>query len=58
MFCGVAGGIAEYLDIDPTLVRLFFALTTVFCGGFGLLLYLVLYVLMPEEGVPEKAKTT
>ncbi len=45
---GVCGGIAEYLDIDPTLIRLGWAL---FCllGGSGLLIYIVAAAVMPKE---------
>jgi phage shock protein C len=46
MIAGVCGGIAEYLDIDPTLVRILFVLLF-FIGGNGLLLYLILMFLMP-----------
>lgn len=44
---GVCGGIAQRLDIDPTLVRLAFILFT-FGGGSGLLLYLLLAVVIPR----------
>src|SRR6476619_6888890 len=46
---GVAGGIARHLDIDPILVRVGFVVLTFF-GGVGLLLYLALWLLLPEEG--------
>src|SRR6478672_5421651 len=46
---GVAGGIARHLDIDPVLVRVGFVVLTFF-GGVGLLLYLALWLLVPEEG--------
>jgi phage shock protein C len=48
---GVCSGIGEYLGIDPYVVRLAFALISVF-GGFGLLLYLAAWVVVPEEGEP------
>jgi len=48
MVAGVAGGVAEYLNVDPNLVRLGFAVLTVF-GGLGILLYLVAWVILPEE---------
>ena len=51
MFLGVAGGIAEYVGIDPVLVRLLFVLLTL-AGGHGLLIYLILAVIMPDEGAP------
>lgn len=45
---GVCGGIAEYLKIDSTIVRL---LLVIFClmGGAGCLLYIVAWIIMPEK---------
>ncbi|MFH1126795.1 MAG: PspC domain-containing protein [archaeon] len=48
MIAGVCGGIAEYFDIDPTLVRLAWILVT-FAGGAGLLAYLIAWIIVPEE---------
>ena len=46
---GVCGGIAEYFEIDPTLVRIAYAALTVFSAGFpGVLLYLIMLMLMPK----------
>ena len=45
---GVCTGLAAYLGVDPTLVRLAFALLTVF-GGIGVLLYLGAWVVIPDE---------
>lgn len=45
---GVAGGLAEYFAVDPTLVRLVFVLLT-FASGAGIIIYLVLAVIMPPE---------
>ncbi len=49
---GVCGGIAEYLQVDPTLVRVFFVVVGVLTAGFGILGYIVLLVLMPLPGQP------
>jgi phage shock protein PspC (stress-responsive transcriptional regulator) len=57
MFAGVCGGIAEYLDVDPTLVRLFFVALTLLSGGQGLLIYIVLMLVVPEQP-KEKQKDT
>ena len=51
MIFGVAGGIADYLNIDPVIVRLLFVLMAL-TGGHGILVYLVLTIIMPEEGAP------
>lgn len=49
MICGVCGGIGEYLNIDPTLVRLIWALCSVASVGMGLIVYFVAAVVMPEN---------
>jgi phage shock protein PspC (stress-responsive transcriptional regulator) len=48
MLWGVAGGLGEYLRIDATLVRLGFAAAAIF-GGFGVIAYLVMAVVVPED---------
>ena len=50
MLCGVCGGIAEYFNVDPTLVRLAFLLLAAGWGS-GLLAYLVAAIIMPEPPV-------
>ena len=43
---GVCGGIAEYLNLDPTIVRIAYALLTFFTGCVaGLLVYLIIYLI-------------
>jgi len=44
---GVCGGIGEYLNVDPTLVRLIWVLFA-FCGGCGLLAYIIAAIIMPD----------
>ena len=51
---GVAGGIARHLDIDPLIVRVAFVVLTLFGGG-GLLLYVALWLLLPEDGAAQAA---
>lgn len=46
MIGGVCGGIAEYFDIDPTIIRLAFLLLLIM-GGNGLLIYIILLIIMP-----------
>lgn len=56
MFAGVCGGIAEYLDVDPTLVRLVFVALALM-GGPGPIIYIVLMLIVPENpGVGWKRK--
>ena len=45
--CGVCGGIAEYFDMDPTVVRVIW-LVLVLCAGTGLLAYIIAALLMPK----------
>ncbi len=48
---GVCAGVAEYFDIDPTLVRAGYALVTILTGIFpGIIGYLVLMIIMPKKG--------
>ena len=44
---GVCGGVAEYFNIDPTLVRLAF-IALAFLAGNGLIIYIIAYFVMPE----------
>ncbi len=48
MIAGVCGGIAEYLGMDPTVVRVLWVLVA-FLAGSGLLLYLVLWIIIPLD---------
>ncbi len=52
MIWGVASGIADYINIDPVIVRLIFVLLTIATHGFGLLVYVLLAILMPTEAAP------
>ena len=46
---GVCGGIAEYFDVDPTVIRVVYLIMSLFSAGFpGLLLYIILMVLIPN----------
>lgn len=45
---GVCGGIAEYFDIDPTLVRLAWILFTAFAGS-GIIAYIIAAIVMPKK---------
>jgi len=47
---GVAGGLADYLDIDPVIVRILFVLLAIF-GGSGVLVYIILWIVIPAEVV-------
>lgn len=50
MIAGVLGGIAEYFNIDPTLVRLGYVLLTLFSAAFpGLIGYIIMWIVIPES---------
>jgi phage shock protein C len=49
MIAGVCGGLGEYLGVDPVWLRLFFVLL-LFATGFGFWAYLILWIIVPEEG--------
>lgn len=49
MIAGVCGGLADYFDLDPTLVRVGYVLLSLLSTGFpGLIVYIILWVVMPE----------
>ena len=49
MIAGVCGGLGDYFDIDPTLVRLLFVVATLFGGPMGPLAYLIFMIVVPNE---------
>ncbi len=50
MIAGVCGGIAEYFDMDPTVVRVAYALASLIFAAFpGLIVYIILMVMMPQR---------
>lgn len=49
MLAGVAGGLAESWDADPSLVRVIWALLVLFTGGVALIVYIVMAIVIPEE---------
>ena len=49
MMAGVAGGLAHYFDVDPTIVRLAWVLALFATGPVAVMLYVVLALIMPRE---------
>jgi phage shock protein C len=50
MLGGVIGGVAEYFDRDPTLLRVLYVLISILSAAFpGIFVYLILWVLIPEQ---------
>jgi phage shock protein C len=53
MIAGVCGGIAKWLDWDPTAVRVIYVLISLVSAAFpGILAYIILWFVMPEEDIP------
>jgi phage shock protein C len=50
MVAGVCAGIADYFGLDPNIVRIAFAVLTIFSVGIGALVYVVAWAVVPEEG--------
>jgi phage shock protein C len=48
MLAGVCGGLAEYFNVDATLIRVLFLVLAVF-GGTGLVIYVVMWLIVPDE---------
>ncbi len=49
MWAGVAGGMAEYFDVDPVLMRLIWVVATIVTAGLALAVYCVLWIIMPQD---------
>ena len=49
MLAGVCGGLAQYLGLDPSLVRIVYAILTVFTAFAGLIIYILMWIIVPEE---------
>ena len=48
MLGGVAGGVADYFDMDPSIVRVVWAVLALVTGGIFLVLYIVMWIVVPE----------
>ena len=52
MIGGVCGGIAEYFNVDPTLVRLIYVIVSIFSIAFpGILVYIILWAIIPRSNI-------
>jgi phage shock protein C len=58
MLGGVCGGLGEHIDVDPTIIRLVWAVVTVLSVGMGILIYLIAWILIPESPDEYPGKTT
>ena len=48
MLAGVCGGLAEYFNLDPTLIRVLFIVLAVL-GGSGVVIYLAMWIIVPKQ---------
>jgi phage shock protein C len=58
MVAGVAAGLADYLNVDVTIVRIGFVVASFLGGGLGIAAYLAGLLLIPEEGASESVATS
>ena len=49
MIAGVCAGLAHYFDLDPTVIRIVYVLLSIFTACAGVLVYLILWLIMPKE---------
>ncbi len=49
MLAGVCGGLGEHTDVDPNIIRLIWVIVTIFSFGIGIIVYLVAWIILPEE---------
>jgi phage shock protein C len=55
---GVAGGVAEYFDLDPSIVRVAWALLALVTGGVFFILYIVMWIVVPVGAAPASSDGT
>jgi phage shock protein C len=58
MLGGVCAGLGEHFDIDPTIIRLAWAVITVISIGTGILVYILAWILIPEEDTGSSEQKT
>jgi phage shock protein C len=49
MIAGVCGGLGKYFNVDPTVLRVLFVATAIFGIGGGILVYILMMIIVPEE---------
>jgi len=54
VIAGVSSGIAEYMEVDVTIIRLLFVLSTIFLVGTGILVYIIMWIVVPVNNDPAK----
>lgn len=54
MLGGVSGGLADYFNIDISWVRIAFVVLTLFASGLGLIMYIAMWIILPQESAVKK----
>ncbi len=49
MLAGICGGLAEYFELDPSLVRIGYAVLTLFTAFAGVPIYLIMWLIVPQQ---------
>ncbi|MGH2428811.1 MAG: PspC domain-containing protein [Candidatus Limnocylindria bacterium] len=57
VWTGVAGGLAQWIELDPSLVRVAWVILVPLTGGIALFVYLVMWIVVPEEPAPVASET-
>jgi len=57
MLGGVCGGIGKHLEVDPTVIRLIWAVLTLLSVGIGIIAYIIAWVIIPEEGSSDEGNS-
>ncbi len=52
MIAGIASGLADYLQVEVTIIRLLFVLSTIFMAGAGLIAYIIIWIIVPVNHDP------
>jgi len=56
MIGGVCGGIGEFLEIDPTIIRIIWAFVTILSIGIGIIAYILAWIIIPEKQTLKQSK--
>jgi len=58
MLAGICGGIGEHFDVDPTVIRLVWAVLSLMSVGIGIIAYIIAWIIVPEEETPPEDPLT
>lgn len=49
IIAGVCGGLGDYLNLDPTIIRIIWVLVTIFSLGLGIIAYIICWLIIPQK---------